>query len=145
LADAIWFTLNLAGPALLLGAGLRLVFKGIPVVRYVCLYVLLIMTAGGLRLWLTGFHRLFLGWLVMSLCIGMLLLILQQLWLWGAVGGIVSGLLLGVLSWGGLVGYLSASSALFPSLLPIQISGAVAALVVGLLHIRHRYSKHSVG
>jgi hypothetical protein len=137
-ADALWFMANLAGPALLLAAGLRLVFRGISVLWYVPGYTLLLMAAGVLRLWMTGFHRLASGWFVMALCIGVLLLILQRFWLWAVVGGLWSGLVLGVWSYGGIVAYTSASAALFPTLLLIQIVGAVMALVVGLLHLRLR-------
>lgn len=137
-ADAIWFTANLAGPALLLAAGLRLVLRGMPLLWYVCGYVLLLIVAGELRLRVTGFHRLAWGWLVMALCIGILLLVLRRFWLWAVVGGVWSGLLLGIWSFGGIVAYTSASAALFPTLLVVQIIGMVLALVVGLLHLRLR-------
>jgi hypothetical protein len=137
-ADALWFIANLAGPALLLAAGLRLAFRRIPILWYVSGYTLLLMVAGELRLWMTRFHRLASGWFVMALCIGALLLILRRFWLWAMLGGLWSGLLLGVWSYGGIVAYTSASAALFPTLLLIQIVGAVMALVVGLLHLRFR-------
>ena len=65
-ADAIWFMANLAGPALLLAAGLRLALRGITTLWYVSGYTLLLMAAGELRLWMTGFHRLAVGWFVMT-------------------------------------------------------------------------------
>jgi hypothetical protein len=143
-ADAIWFMANLAGPALLLAAGLRLALQGIPVLWYVSGYVLLLMVAGEARFWMTGFHRLASGWFVMALCVGVLLIILRRFWLWAVVGGLWSGLLLGIWSYGGIVAYTSASAVLFPTLLVIQTVGAVMALVVGLLHLRFRQSKQPV-
>ena len=129
---------NLAGPALLLAAGLRLALRGITTLWYVSGYTLLLMAAGELRLWMTGFHRLAVGWFVMTLCIGMFLLILRRFWLWAVVGGLWSALLLGIWSVGGIMAYASASAALLPTLCVIQTVGAVMALVVGLLHLRLR-------
>jgi hypothetical protein len=137
-ADALWFLANLAGPALLLAAGLRLALRGIPMLWYVSGYTLLLMVAGELRLWMTGFHRLAGGWFVMALCIGVLLLVLRRFWLWAVIGGLWSGLLLGIWSIGGIMAYTSASAALFPTLLLIQIVGAVTVLAAGLLHLRFR-------
>jgi hypothetical protein len=137
-ADAIWFIANLVGPALLLAAGLRLIVRELPILWYVSGYTLLLMAAGDLRLWMTGFHRLAAGWFVMVVCIGVLLLILRRFWLWAVVGSLWSALLLGIWSIGGIVAYVSASAPLFPTLLVIQIVGAVTALAVGLLHVRIR-------
>ena len=137
-ADAIWFMANLAGPVLLLAAGLRPALRGIPVLWYVSGYVLLLIVAGEVKFWMAGFHRLASGWFLMALCIGVLLLILRRFWLWAVVGGLWSGLLLGIWSYGGIVAYTTASAALFPTLLLIQIVGAFMALVVGLLHLRLR-------
>jgi hypothetical protein len=103
---------------------------------YISGYTALLMAAGELMLWMTGFHRLAAGWFVMAFCIGVLLLILRRFWLWAIVGGLLSALLLGIWSISGIVAYTSASSAQFPTLLAIQIVGAVVALVVGLLHFR---------
>jgi hypothetical protein len=143
-ADVIWFTANLAGPALLLATGLRLLFRGMPMLWYVSGYTVLLMAAGELRFWLTGFHRLAFGWFIMALFIGVLLLILRRFWLWAVVGGLCSGLLLGLWSFGGIVAYKSASAALFPTLLLIQVTGALMALVIGLMHLRFRESKRPV-
>ena len=137
-ADALWLIANLAGPALLLAAGLRLALRGIPMLWYVISYTLVLMAAGDLRLWTTGFHRLASGWFVMALCVGALLLVLRRFWLWAVVGGLWSGLLLSIWAFGGVVAYTSASAPLFPTLLVIQIVGAVMALGVGLLHLRLR-------
>jgi hypothetical protein len=136
LANAIWFMANLAGPALLLAAGLRPALRGVPMFWYISGYTVLFMAAGELRLWMTGFHRLAAGWFVMAFCIGVLLLILRRFWLWAVVGGLWSAVLLGIWSIAGIVGYVSASSAQFPALLAIQIVGAIVSLVVGLLHLR---------
>src|ERR1700685_3491073 len=129
---------NLAGPALLLAAGLRPALRGVPMFWYISGYTVLFMAAGELRLWMTGFHRLAAGWFVMAFCIGVLLLILRRFWLWEVVGGLWSAVLLGIWSTAGIVAYASARAPLFPNLLVIQIVGAVMALVVGLLHVRLR-------
>lgn len=137
-ANAIWFIANLTGPALLLAAGLRLALRGMPSLWYVTGYTVLLIATGELRLWETGFHRLASGWFIMAVGIGLLLFVLRYFWLWAVVGGVWSGLLLGIWSFGGIVAYTSASAALFPTLLIIQIFGAIMALLVGLLHLRFR-------
>ena len=137
-SDAIWFTVNLAGPALLLAAGLRLVLRRMSWYLYLSGYTLLLLIAGELRLFATGFHQLALGWLVMALCIALLLLLFRRVWVWGVVGGLWSGLLLGVWVIGGITAYSSATTVLFPTLLAIQITGAITAPVVGVLHFRLR-------
>jgi hypothetical protein len=137
-ADAIWFTANLAGPLLLLAAGVRLLLSGPSQLVYVGSYIAVLVAIGELRLWLTGFHRLTLGWLVMAVCVGLLLLFLQRFWIWALVGGIWSGLLLGFWSYGGILSYTSASAPKFPMLLPIQIVGCLLAFIVGGLYLRLR-------
>jgi len=137
-ADTLWFVANLAGPALLLAAWLRPAFRGIPMLLYVLGYTLLLAVTGGLRLWATGFHRLAYGWLIMACCVGTLLLLMRRFWLWAVVGAFWSGLLLSVWVFVGVVTYTSANATLFPTLLVIQIVGAVVALGGGLLHLRHR-------
>jgi len=138
LADAMWFTANLTGPAILLAAGLRLLLRRLPRYLYLSGYTLLLLIAGELRLFAIGFRRLALDWLVTALCITLLLLLFRHVWVWGAVGGLWSGALLGVWVIGGLMAYSSATTALFPALLAIQIVGAITALVVGVLHLRLR-------
>ena len=137
-ADAIWFTVNLAGPLLLLAAGLRALFPQPSQFVYVAVFVALLTVLGEMRLLLAGFHRLTLGWLVMGVCVGILLLILQRVWIWSLAGGILSGLLLGFWSYGGIVSYTSASAPQFPVLLPIQIIGCLLALTVSSLYLRLR-------
>src|SRR5580658_7060150 len=63
-ADAMWFTANLAGPLLLLAAGLRMLLRGVSLIWYVCGYTALVIVVGELRLRLVGFPRLTSGWLV---------------------------------------------------------------------------------
>lgn len=139
-ADAIWFTVNLAGPLLLLAAGLRALFPQPSQLRYIAVYAALLTVLGELRLLLGGFHRLTLGWLVMAVCVGVLLLILQRVWIWSLAGGILSGLLLGVWSYGGIVSYTSASAPQFPTLLPVQIIGCLLSLIVAGLYLRVRWT-----
>jgi hypothetical protein len=137
-ADAIWFTVNLAGPLLLLAAGVRLLLPGPSQLVYVSIYIAVLIAIGELRLWLAGFPRLTIGWLMMSVCVGLLLLILQRFWVWALVGGIWSGLLLGFWSYGGIVSYMSASAPQFPMLLPVQIIGCLLTLLVAGLYLRVR-------
>lgn len=137
-ANAIWFTANLTGPLLLLAAGVRLLLPRPSQLVYVGSYIVILIAIGELRLWLTGFHRLTLGWLVMVVCVGLLLLILQRFWIWALVGGIWSGLLLGFWSYGGILSYTSASASEFPMLLPIQIVGCLLAFITGGLYLHLR-------
>ncbi len=137
-ADAIWFTANLVGPLLLLAAGVRLLLPGPSQLVYVGFYIAALVAIGEMRLWLTGFHRLALGWLVMAACVGLLLLILQRFWIWALVGGIWSSLLLGFWAYGGILSYTSASTPEFPILLCIQIVGCPLAFIIGGLYLRLR-------
>ncbi len=138
LADAMWFTANLAGALLLLAAGFQMLFRRATIPRYVCGYTILLIVIGELRLWFAGFHRLTLGWLVMAVCIGVLLIVLRRVWLWALVGGIWSGLILGFWCYGGIVSYVSASAPQFPALLFVQAIGCVSAIVIGLAYLRFR-------
>ena len=140
LADVAWFTANLAGGLLLLAVGPRMLLPAVRSGWYVGGYTALLAVVGVLRLWLTGFHSLATAWLLMALCVGGLLLIFRRFWLWALIGGLWSGILLGIWSYGGVVSYMSAASPQFPILLPLQIVGSAAAIVVGLLHLRFRRS-----
>jgi hypothetical protein len=142
-ADAMWFTVSLGGPLLLLAAGLKMLFRTWSVRWYVLGYTFLVIVGGGLRLWFAGFHRLAHGWLIMAICIGAMLLTLRRIWLWGLIGGVWSGMLLGICSYGNIAGYLSAAAPLFPVLLPIDIVGCVSAFTIGLLHVRLRQPEQS--
>lgn len=142
-ADAIWFTVSLGGPLLLLAAGLKMLFRTFSIRWYVLGYTLLVIVGGGLRLWLTGFHRLAYGWLVMGICIGAALLILRRTWLWGLIGALWSSVLLGIYSYGGIVASLSKAATQFTVLLPVCIVGSVLSLVTGLLHLRLRQLNRS--
>jgi hypothetical protein len=135
-ANELWFLLNLAGPALLLAAGLRPSLRRIPMLWYISGYTCLWMIAGGVRLRTIGFHRLLPAWLITFLCIAVLLLLLRRVWLWAIVGGLWSTLLLGTYAVGGIVAYVSAGASSFPTLLVIQLIAAITSLVAGVLHLR---------
>jgi hypothetical protein len=137
-ADTVWLTANLAGSLLFLAAGPRMFLSRVPSGWYVGGYTALLIVSGELNLWRSGgFRRLGVGWLLMALFVGVMLLLLRRFWLWALVGGLWSGLVLGVWSYGGIVGFLSDSSG-FPAFLPLPMVGCVADTVVGLLHLRFR-------
>ncbi len=138
LADVLWLIANLAGALLLLAVGPRMLMPAVPSGLYVGGYTTLLVVVGGVRLWLTGFHSLAVAWLLMALCVGGLLLVIRRFWLWALIGGLWSGILLGIWSYGGVVSYLSAAAPQFPIFLLFQVTGSVAAIIVGLLHLRLR-------
>lgn len=137
-ADALWLIENLAGSLLLLAVGPRMLLSGTPSGWYVGGYTALLIVLGELNLWRGGGLRILgVGWLLMALFVGGMLLLLRRFWLWGLVGGFWIGLALGFWSYGGIVGFLSDSST-FPAFLPLLMIGCPAAIVVGLLHLRFR-------
>jgi hypothetical protein len=66
-----------------------------------------------------------------------MLVLLRRFWLWALVGGLWIGLVLGAWSYAGIGAFLS-SSYPFPIVLPFLMIGCVAAIVVGLFHLRFR-------
>jgi hypothetical protein len=137
-ADAIWFTANLVWPLLLICAGLRILFRSMMTFWFVVSYAILIIIAGGLTLWPPGFNRFTAGWLTMTLCVGVLLLILRRLSLWALIGAVGSSLLLGFLAYLGIFSYISAPESQFSTLLPMQLIGCVLSIAVAFQYRRLR-------
>jgi hypothetical protein len=138
LANALWFTGGLGGAFLLLATGPKLLLGGSPSVLYALGFATLIGAAGALRFQTTGFKNLTLDWLVMALVVAGMLLLLRQPWLWGLVGGLWSGLLLGAWSSLALYAYFTTPTRLFSKFLLIQFLASVLAIVAALMNLRLR-------
>jgi hypothetical protein len=138
LANAVWFTAGLGGAFLLLATGPKLLLGGTSSLLYAVGFAALIGAAGALRFQSTGFKNLTLDWLVMALVVAGMLLLLRRPWLWGVVGGLWSGLLLGAWSSLALYSYFTTPTRLFSKFLLIQFLGSVFAIVVALMNLRLR-------
>ena len=138
LANAVWFTAGLGGAFLLLATGPKLLLGGTSSLLYAVGFAALIGAAGALRFQSTGFKNLTLDWLVMALVVAGMLLLLRRPWLWGVVGGLWSGLLLGAWSSLALYSYFTTPTRLFSKFLLIQFLGSVLAIVVALMNLRLR-------
>lgn len=138
LANALWFTGGLGGAFLLLAAGPKLLLGGTSSVLYVLGFAALIGAAGALRFQSTGFRNLTLDWLVMALVVAGMMLLLRQPWLWGVVGGLWSGLLLGGWSSLALYAYFTTPTRIFSKFLLIQFLASVLAIVAALMNLRLR-------
>lgn len=138
LANALWFTGGLGGAFLLLATGPKLLLGGTSSVLYALGFAALIGAAGALRFQSTGFRNLTLDWLVMALVVAGMLLLLRKPWLWGVVGGLWSGLLLGGWSSLALYAYFTTPTRIFSKFLLIQFLASVLAIVAALMNLRLR-------
>lgn len=138
LANAVWFTAGLGGAFLLLATGPKLLLGGTSSLLYAVGFAALIGAAGALRFQSAGFKNLTLDWLVMAVVVAGMLLLLRRPWLWGVVGGLWSGLLLGAWSSLTLYSYFTTPTRLFSKFLLIQFIGSVLAIVVALMNLRLR-------
>jgi hypothetical protein len=138
LANALWFTGGLGGAFLLLATGPKQLLGGTSSVLYALGFATLIGAAGALRFQSTGFRNLTLDWLVMALVVAGMLLLLRQPWLWGVVGGLWSGLLLGAWSSLALYAYFTTPTRIFSKFLLIQFLASVLAIVAALMNLRLR-------
>lgn len=138
LANAVWFTAGLGGAFLLLATGPKLLLGGTSSLLYAVGFAVLIGLAGALRFQSTGFRNLILDWLAMALIVAGMLLLLRRPWLWGVVGGLWSGVLLGAWSSLALYSYFTTPTRLFSKFLLIQFLGSVLAIVVALMNLRLR-------
>ena len=136
-ADAIWLTGVLAGPALWLAAGPRRLLR-ISLRAYVLGYTVLLLAAGLLGFGLTISRRLSLGWLVMTLCIALMLMLLSLQWRWAVVGALWSSLSLVWAAYGLAWAFLSAPTAVFPTPIVAYAAGAVTAFAMSVAHLRLR-------
>lgn len=141
LANVLWFTGGLGGAFLLLAAGPKLFLGGTSSLLYITVYAVLLGIAGTLRLYSAGFRNLVFDWLLMALLVAVLLLVLKRPWVWGLVGGIWGGLLLGAWSGIGVYSYLTTPTRVFSKLLPFQVLASILAIVVALMHLRLRYKQ----
>jgi hypothetical protein len=138
LANAVWFTAGLGGAFLLLATGPRLLIGETSSLLYAVGFAALIGVAGALHFQSTGFGHLILDWLAMALVVAGLLLLLRRPWLWGVVGGLWSGVLLGAWSSLALYSYFTTPARLFSKFLLIQFLASVLAIVVALMNLRLR-------
>lgn len=138
LADALWFTVMLSGAFLLLAAGPKLLLSSVPSPAYIALFASIVGLFGAIRLHSTRFDRLISGWLIMSVITAVILLLLRRSWIWGLVGGLWSGLLLGGWSAVGVYSYVTTPTRVFSRLLPVQLLGCFLAIVVAVWHFRIR-------
>jgi hypothetical protein len=74
----------------------------------------------------------------MALVVAGMLLLLRQPWLWGVVGGLWSGLLLGAWSSLALYAYFTTPTRIFSKFLMIQFLASVLAIVAALMNLRLR-------
>ena len=137
-ANALWFTGGLGGAFLLLATGPRLLMGETSSLLYAVGFAVLIGAAGALRFQSSGFANLILDWLAMALVVAGMLLLLRRPWLWGVVGGLWSGLLLGAWSSLALYSYFTTPTRLFSKFLLIQFVGSILAIVVALMNLRLR-------
>jgi hypothetical protein len=138
--DGFWFTVTLGGALLLLAGGVGLLLRRASLHRFALVYAAFIGVSGAVRLELVGFRILLVGWLLMALCVGGMLLALHRPWLWAVAGATWCVLLLGFLSVGGVISFLSIETSRLSPFLPLQIVAFVLALVVLVLHLRYRGS-----
>ena len=138
LANAVWFTAGLGGAFLLLATGPKLLLGGTSSPLYAVGFAALIGAAGALRFRSARFKNLILDWLVLALVVAGVLLLLRQPWLWGFVGGLWSGLLLGTWSSLTLYAYLTTPTRLFSKFLLIQFLGSALAIFAALMNLRLR-------
>jgi len=138
LANAGWFTGGLGGAFLLLATGPRLLLGETSSLLYAIGFATLIGVAGALRFQSTGFANLILDWVAMALAIAGLLLVLRRPWLWGAVGGLWSGFLLGAWSVMAFYSYFTTPTRLFSKFLLVQFLASAFAIFVALMNLRLR-------
>ena len=139
LIDGFWFTLNLGGALVLLAGGLKPMLRKAPLRTFALLYAASIGILGTLRLEVVGFHSLVPGWLLMTLCVGIVLLSLRRPRLWAAVGAIWCALLLGAWSVEGVTGFLTVETRQLSLFLPLQIAAFVFAVALLVAHLRRRH------
>jgi hypothetical protein len=138
LFDGLWFTINLGGALLLLAGGVKLFLRRTRVNLFVIIYVALIGVFGTLRLQPIGFRFLVGGWVLMTFCVGGLLLSLRRAWLWSIVGAMWCVLLLGIWSIGGVISFLSTETQRLSFFLPLHMVAFVFVLVLFVIHLRYR-------
>lgn len=134
LGNALFLSVTLSGPLLLLAAGLHGVAASISKRRFLAAFMVLLVIVGLALFWRFPGHGLLPDWIAMSLAVVLIAAALSQSWLWAVVGGAWTGLLLGLASVQTAVEFLSPAYRGSPEWRwPLWFLGCILAVTTGIV------------
>lgn len=138
-ADALWLTLHLVGPMLLLAAGLRSLLYRVPGIVFICGFCVIWILIGIYFTRITGYNRLAVGWVEMIVFVGVVLLALRKTKWWAVIGSTWTAILLSAYTFSTIRLYVLTvyRTASFPSLSLILLIEPLIAVLTIIRTVQH--------
>jgi hypothetical protein len=143
LGSGLFFLVILGGPLLLLASGLHVLATRLSKRWFLGAFTALLVIVGLALFWKLPRHGLLLDWIAMSLVIVFIAAALRHSWLWAVVGGVWTGVLLGLASVQTAVEFLSPAYRGTPGWWwPLWLLGCILALATGIVAFIRRNEAH---
>ena len=133
-ATAVFFLVVLGGPLLLLASGLHVAASRLAKKWFLVAFMAFLVIVGIGLFWRLPGRGALLDWITMSFLVVLIAAALRRSWLWGAVGGAWTGVLLGLASVQTAVEFLSPAYHGTPGWWwPLWLLGCILALTSGIV------------